>query len=157
MRAFLKAAKEYKAGISDLPLSDQEKLQILARNARASNPAIQTRAVLAHAQLEREQNTPTEKSTTDILDEFREIGALHTDLMAAVVTSFATPYGSQAHIEMVRRLPPEVMARAAKHRETIAKDWISDNAAAAKALAEFWLRPSSNVIPINQLNGGTTQ
>lgn len=54
VQKFLARAKAFKVAAPDGPLDDAEKLRILAQLSRSSNPAIQTRAVLAHQQLQGE-------------------------------------------------------------------------------------------------------
>src|SRR4029077_10254754 len=82
MESFLKAAREHKAGVADGPLDDQERLKILAGLSRASNPAIQTRAVLAYHQLERDIANRANASQRDTLDILQDIG-LHAPELAA--------------------------------------------------------------------------
>ncbi len=63
---FLELAREaQKNGPADKPLTDVEKLQILARLARSSNPQNATRAVLAHAQLQADMNAAEKQAELD--------------------------------------------------------------------------------------------
>lgn len=140
MQAFLKAAKEHQAGVSEAPLTEGEKLRILARGARGANPAVQIRATLAHHEIERDlaQQDPED---FDPEKQLLEIASISPTAAAEIAGRYGFSLDS---------LPADIRAQAEGHQEQLAKNWIRDNPAEAKAYADFFLRPFS---PVKAANG----
>lgn len=77
MKRFLQAAREFKAGLPERDLTDDDKLRELALLSRAGNPQLRIRAIEAHTALQekmgRRRTAPVNEKPAEIL---RQIAAI---------------------------------------------------------------------------------
>jgi len=148
MQAFLQRAKDYKAGVVDRPLSQEERRRILAKGARGGNEQLAVRAVLADHEIA--QSEPKDNILGDPRDTLLELIVLDPKMGAQLA-------GDSGIALDDLKLSPEIKSEAAAHQARIARTWIRDNPRQAREIAHLWLQ-SSNGIALHDIikpNGRT--
>lgn len=105
MKRFMATAEKFKAGIVDGPLGDDEKLVILAKLSRSSNPAMQIRAIAGHEQLvtdlrRRSVDALTQSTPADTLTQIAKLGRLGAYLADELARVNSFPFSSVEALAM---------------------------------------------------------
>jgi hypothetical protein len=134
-----------------------EAKRILSSLARGSDPRVRISAVEQINKMDAQERAELAvKEPGDCRPVLQELVALSPSIAAAVIAETNAPVGSQAHNDMLKSVPPEVMSKAAQHQEEIARNWIRDHAAEAKACADFWLTNGIQPKLLTNGNGAIT-